>query len=270
MNSFKKEKLSIKERFIERTKLLKPFLKKYNAPVIIHAVHNKNTFKKILNEGKLKIPSKHDSQKKCPYMEKFLGIDNAIYYSLGFVYNTAYDWKYNLIFDLDYLKELLYYKNSINYQCYKAVVNYWSENDSDYLEKLAKKNKTTREVVDKYYNEEYKGKTKELFDFWKIEKETFEHIQSYKGKKKLIKIIKDIEKKFIRRYPASKKDSKKAILDDRIPEIIGKNNNNLLGNKYFLGFYIEGKVPNDLRKILVKKYGDKVLFDGTKIKKLSG
>ena len=49
------------------------------------------TFKKILQEGKLKLPK--FSQKTTPHMEKLLGINKAIYYSVGFVYFTAYDWK---------------------------------------------------------------------------------------------------------------------------------------------------------------------------------
>jgi hypothetical protein len=266
MKPFKKEQLTIKERFKIRTKLLKPFIKKYGSPVIVHSTDKKSIFKKILNEGELKLPKMHCSLKKCPYMERFLGIDNAIYYSLGFVYKTAYDWKYSLIFDLGYLKELLYYRNSVIYQCYKSVVNYWYKYDKEYLEKLANKNKTTRAVVNKYYNEEYNGKTKTLFDFWKIEKETFEHINRYKNKKKLIKIIKDTEKKFVRKYPFSKTDSKKAILNDRVPEVIGKKKNILLKNPYFLGFYIDGKIPKDIKVILNKKYHNKIIFDGRKIK----
>ena len=265
MKPFKKERLTIKGRFEQRKKLIKPFIKKYKQPVLVHSVNNKEVFKKILEERKLKIPKKHRSPKKCPYMEKFLGIDNAIYYSLGFVYYAAYGWKYNLIFDLNSLRELLYYRSAVMYRCYKVVVDYWYKNDKEYLEKLANKNKLTRKVVDRYYYEEYNGKARVIFDFWKIEKETFEHIRRYKDKKKLIKLIRKNEQELIRKYPYSKIDARKAITSVRTQEIIGKKDNNLLNNPHFLGFYIDGKIPKDILKILLKKYPDKIIFDGKEI-----
>jgi hypothetical protein len=268
--SFKKERNSIKQRFIERRKLLKPFIKLYGNPVLVHAIDNKTIFKRILEEGKLKLPKTHSFPKKTPFMEQILRIDNGIYYSLGFVYLTAYDWKYNLIFDINYLKNLVYYKNSVNYQCYKAVVNYWSKNDKDYLEKLANTNKQCREVVDKYYNTEYNGKKRVLFDFWKIEKYVFDFINAYPNKKEIKNIIKKVEQSFIKSFPSSLRDAKKSYLTERTPEIVGLKENNLLKNKYFLGFYINGKIPKDIMAILKKKYSDKILFNGTKIRNISG
>ena len=265
---FKKEN-SIKQRFIDRTKLLKPFIELYGNPILVHAVDKKIIFKKILEEGKLKLPKKHSSPKKTPYMEKFLGIDNGIYYSVGFVYLTAYEWKYNFIFDISFLQNCKYYKNSVNYQCYKAVVNYWYEKDKEYLEKLADTNKQTREVVDKYYNEEYNGKKRMLFDFWKIEKYVFDFIEKYPYQKEIKKVIKKTEQKFIKNFPSSLRDAKKSYLTDRAPEVIGLKENNLLTNKYFLGFHINGKIPTDIKAILKKKYPNKIMFDGKKIKKIS-
>lgn len=238
-----KETASIKQRFVDRKKLLKPFVDLYGAPVLVHAVDKKVVFKQILEEGKLKLPKGHSSSKKTPYMERFLGIDNGIYYSLGFVYLTAYGWKYNLIFDLKYLKECKYYKESVNYQCYKAVVDYWYTKDRDYLEKLANKNKQTREVVDKYYNEEYNGK--KVFDFWKIEKYVFDFIKNYPHNEELRRIINKTEQKFLKKFPSSLQDAKKAYLTERTPEIIGLKENNLA--KYFLGLYIQGEIPRDIK-----------------------
>lgn len=265
---FEKEN-SIKQRFIDRTKLLKPFIELYGNPILVHAVDKKIIFKKILEEGKLKLPKKHSSPKKTPYMEKFLGIDNGIYYSVGFVYLTAYEWKYNFIFDISFLQNCKYYKNSVNYQCYKAVVNYWYEKDKEYLEKLADTNKQTREVVDKYYNEEYNGKKRMLFDFWKIEKYVFDFIEKYPYQKEIKKVIKKTEQKFIKNFPSSLRDAKKSYLTDRAPEVIGLKENNLLTNKYFLGIHINGKIPTDIKAILKKKYPNKIMFDGKKIKKIS-
>jgi len=267
MKPFKKEK-SMAERNRERKKLINIFINKYGKPVIVHAMQDKKIFKKVLEEGELKLPKKHDSAKKCPHMEKLLGIDNAIYYSLGFVYNTAYGWKYNIIFDLNYLKDLTYYYNSVNYVCYLAIVKYLAEEDMDSLMKLRNKNKKSKEVVDKFLNETYSGKKRRMFDFWKIEKETFDHIRKYKDKRKLIKIIRDTERKYLKKYPKSKKYSIRSIADRRIPEIIGKKKNNLLKNPHFLGFYIDGKIPPDILTVLKKKYPNKIIFDGKRINKI--
>ena len=270
MKIFKKgEKTSIEWRFKERKRLMKPFIEKYKKPVIVHAIHDLGVFEKVLKEGKLKLPDNHNSPKKCPYMEKFLGIDNSIYYSLGFVYSTAYDFKYNLIFDLNYLKDLIYYNESIIYRCYKAIIDYLDEYDYEYLQKLANTNKNTKRVMDKYYNKKYKGKIKMHFDFWEIEKETFDAIMNYPNKKELIKMIDERSRKFIMKYPKSVESAKKDYLKENIPEIIGRKENNLLKNPHFLGFYIKGDVSRDIKAILKRKYPGKVLFDGNRIRNIS-
>ncbi len=267
--SLKKERSSIKQRFIERRKLLKPFIKKYGKPILVHAIDKKSIFKKILKEGELKLPSKHNSSRKTPYMEKFFKSDNGIYYSLGFVYSTAYGWKYNLLFDINYLKELDYYSNHLAYRCYKKIAQYWYEEDKDYLEKLADTNKVCRTVVNKFYNKKYQGKKRVLFDFWKIEKILYYFVENYPKRKEIIKIIKETKKKFEKKYPDSIEDAKRAYLTERSPEIIGLKKNNLLKNKYFLGFYIEGKIPSKIKRILKEKYSNKIIFDGNKIEKLN-
>ncbi len=269
MKVFRKgEKTSIEWRFKERKRLMKPFIAKYKMPVIVHAVHDLKVFENILKGGKLKLPGQHNSPKKCPYMEKFLGIDNSVYYSLGFVYSVAYDFKYNLIFELDYLRDLTYYNESIIYRCYKAIIDYLDEYDYEYLQKLANTNKNTKRVIHKYYNKKYKGKTKMHFDFWEIEKETFDAIMNYPNKKELIKMIDERSRKFIMKYPKSVESAKKDYLKENIPEIIGRKENNLLKNKHFLGFYIKGKIPKEIMEIIKSKYADKILFDGNKIEKI--
>ncbi len=267
--SFKKEIGSIEQRFIERRRLLMPFIRRYGNPVLVHAIDKKAVFKKIIEGGKLKLPKTHSSPKKTPLMERMLNIDNGIYYSMGFVYFTSYGWNYNLIFDINYLQDLVYYSNSAIYQCYRAVIDYWYDKDRQYLEKLANINKQTREVVDKYYNVEFNGEKRTLFDFWKIEKYVFGFINKYPNHKKIKNIIGKVEKKFIKNFPSSLRDAKKAYLTFRTPEIIGLKENNLLKNKHFLGFYINGSIQKDILAILKKKYSDKILFDGTKIKKIS-
>src|SRR3989344_2794200 len=183
LTHFKKQEQSIKRQMKQRKELLTSFVKIHGNPVIVHAIHDKSVFHKILKQGKLKLPKAHDSSQKTPYMERFLGIDNCIYYSLGFVYFSSYRWKYNLIFDIKFLKNLVYYNNSINFQAARAIVNYWYEHDKNYLEKLANCNATTRAVIDRYYFEEYNGKIRTILEFWKIEKELFEFISKYKHEK---------------------------------------------------------------------------------------
>lgn len=265
---FKNETVSIKQRFIERKKLLKPFIDVYGNPVLVHSVDKESTFKKILLSGKLKLPKEHSVIKKTPYMEKMLKIDNGIYYSLGFVYATAYGWKYNLIFDLNFLKDLIYYDNQIIYQCYKSIIDYWYEEDREYLEKLANTNKECRKVVNKYYNEEYGRKKRVLFDFWKIEKDVFNAISKYPNQKEIKKRIKRIEEKYLKKFPSSKRYANEAYLKDRTPEVVGLKENDLLKNKNFIGFYIRGKISKDVLNMLKKKYPGKILFDGVKIQKI--
>lgn len=265
---FKKQENSIKKQMSVRKKLLKSFVKLYGDPTIVHSVHHKNVFHKILSDGKLDLPKKHGSPQKTPYMEKFLGIDNCIYYSLGFVYYSSYKWKYNLLFDMNFLKKLKYYNNSVNFQAAREVVNYWYEKDRLYFEKLRNANKNTRKVIDRYLNEPYNGKKRRILEFWKIEKEIFESIDSYKHKNKLVKIIKRVEKRHSLRYPKSKKDAFDCYLQERAPEMVGRKSNNLLKNSCFIGFFIPGKIDSKTNNLLKYKYKNKLLFDGKKLKRI--
>jgi hypothetical protein len=268
-NKFKKgDKISIKKRFEEMRKLQEPFIEKYHRPILVHATPNNKLFKKILIEGKLRVPKINDVEIEHSYIEKMLGIYPCIFLSLGFVYASSYDFRYSFIFDLDYLENTEYYKNSISYQAYKAVIQYWDKHNPEYLEKLANKNKICRKVIDKFYNEEYQGKKRILFDFWKVEKETFELIQQYPKKRELLKIIKEIANKKYAPYPISRKVAIKDCFEDSAPEIIVKKDINLLNDKYFLGFYIRGKVPRDIKKLLINRYSDKILYDGRKLKRI--
>jgi len=263
------DKISIKKRFEEMQELQKPFIEKYHKPVLVHATPNTQLFKKILKEGKLKVPNIKNISIGHSYIERMLGIYPCIFLSLGFAYASSYNFKYSFIFDLDYLNETDYYKNSISYQAYKAVVQYWDKNNPEYLEKLASKNKMCREVIDKFYNIEYLGKKRVLFDFWKCEKETFDLINEYPKKKELLKLINKIVNEKYAKFPKSKRIAMKDCFDDAVPEIIVKHDISLLKDKLFLGFYIRGNIPKDIKSILLKKYGDKILFVGKKITSIS-
>ena len=147
-------------------------------------------------------------------------------------------------------------------------VNYWYENDREYLERFANANDVTRATVDRYYNEEYNGKVRTIFEYWKVEKELFEFIDNYSNKNELFKIIRSVLKKHLLKYPESEKDALDCYLQDKAPEIIGRKENDLLKNPYFLGFFISGAVAKDTLAILKSKYSDKIVFDGEKITKI--
>jgi hypothetical protein len=263
-----KKTWTIKKQINEKRRLLRPIVKSHGNPVLVHSVHNIETFMKILDEGKLKLPNSHSSPKKTPHMERFLKIDNSIYYSLGFVYSSSYGWRYNLIFDIDYLEDLVFFNKSINFQCYREVVNYWYENDRKYFEKLWKTNRKTKEVINRWLYEEYNGMVRTIFQFWKIEKELYEHIEDYPKKVNLLRIIRKTAKKHKVNYPESKKTAIDCYMEEYAPEIIGKKDNNLLKNPHFLGFYIMGKIPSKLMKVFEEKYSGKILYDGKKIRKI--
>jgi hypothetical protein len=259
-------------RIRDQNRLLKPFLKKYNKPVIVHSTHNLEIFNKILEQGKIKVPKEHDSPKISPYLEKFLGIGNSIYYSLGFVYVATYDFKYGFIFDLSFLKELEYYYGSIGYRCYHKAMTYLYYNDKKSLDKLKNINKTTKKIMNAFLHEEDShGHKRFFFPFWVIEKFTYDFIMNHKKKRKLMNLIKEKKKELKYKYPYSVRAAKKNIKEKsfRVPEILGFKNNNLKKNPYFLGFYIGEKVPKRLMRKLKEEYPDKILFDGKKIKKIS-
>ncbi|MEI7718683.1 MAG: hypothetical protein WCI72_02355 [archaeon] len=259
------DRRSIEEGIKHRNSLLKFFTKKYGKPILVHSTHDLKTFKKIISEGKIKRPSDHSSFKKCPYMEKVLGIDNCIYYSLGFVYASRYDFEYSFIFDLDYLKELEYHTYSLSWKCYKKIADYIFETNPSYFDKLSEKSPVCAQVVDKYLNKEYKGETRNFFDFWKAEKEIFEWVKSYLGIKEMKRIASKVKRQKFIAYPYSVRSSKKVCFSEKIPEILSRNEVDLVKSPYFLGFYISGRIPADVKKILKNKYKGKILFDGKKI-----
>jgi len=263
-----KKKKDYEESVKERIELINKFCKKYGSPAIVHGVDKKEVFKKILSEGIIKTPTNHKTKKKTLLSEKIIGTDNYIYLSLGFVYATAYDFKYNFLFDLELLKKLEYYWLSVNFQCFKAVVKYWEKYDQEYLEELGNKNKRCKDVLNHYYFKESKSRARRLFKYWEIEKDFLESFMGYKDKGKLMKIIKKTKEKYKLDYPFSKRHAIRKHNSDDTPEILSSKDLNLLKNPAFLGFYIKGDLSKNIQKLLKEKYPDKIMFDGKKIKKV--
>ena len=265
---FKKQKKSIQAQFELRWKLLKPLLRKYKKPVIVHAIHEEKVFRRVLKEEKLKLPRSHQSPQKTPYLEKVLGLDNCLWYSLGFVYHSSYHWKWNLLFDLNSLKNLEYYTNAVNFKAARKVIEYWHDHDKKYLDKFEKTNAITREVMHTYYHKSFAGNVRKNFEFWKVEKELYQHIMNYPHKKKLIRLMKKEARNLRLLYPASKKDAIVKCLTVKAPEMVKKSENTLSTNPHFLGFFIPGHIGKRTLTVLKEKYLEKILYDGKKIRKI--
>lgn len=244
----------------EKVRKMKPFIRKYGHPIIVHAVEDKETFLKILGEGKIKLPKKHNKRKKSPLMEKFLGVDNSIFLSIGFDYWVNYNFKFNFIFDWGILKESDYYWRPLPFKCYTDIAKWWYKNDRTYLEKLGNKNKLCREVVDKFVWSLTSDSYKNFFEFWKIEEIVFDFILKHPKKATLFKIAKKRMNKLKRTYPYSKVLSKRDWNSNRCPEIIHPKGIDLMKSPYFLGFFIDGKIPANVKKILEERYGDKIIY----------
>jgi hypothetical protein len=253
----------------KRNKLVEPFVKKYGDPVLVHATSSAKLFKNILNSRKIEVPQK-DRIGEHSYIEKLFGLYPSIFLSLSFQYNACYDYKFNLIFKLDYLKKLEFYKNSLSFKCYLEIMKYWDKNSPEYISKLSRKNKASRSAVDKFYNVIFNGKTKEFFEYWICEKEVYDLFKRYSKRKEVLKILKKTIEERHKKYPASVKTARKIYLDGCAPEIISKKDIDLMDNKDFLGFYIDGKVSGEIVRILKRDFSDKIFFDGKKIMKVEG
>jgi hypothetical protein len=260
-----KSKFKQQDILPERVKIMKPFIKKYSHPVLVHAVEDAKTFEKIINEGKIRLPNDHGGRKKSPLMEKFLGVDNSIFLSVGFDYWAHYNFKFNLIFDLGILKESDYYARPLPLKCYTDIAIWLFENDLKTLDKLKNKNKTCKEVVDKFIWSLSSDSYKTFIEFWKIEEDIYEIIINHPRKKKLFEIAKKRMLGLKRKYPYTRILAGKDWKTYHHPEIIHSKEIDLLKSPFFLGFFIEGKIPMRIEKILKEKYSEKIVFDGKKI-----
>ena len=256
---------SFQEREKERNKISKMFVKKYGDPALFHAVDKKENFIKILNEGKIKLPKEHKQQKKFPYMENILKVDNSIFLSLGPVYYIDYGLKNSLIFDIELLKESEFYKRPLPFKCYRKIVDYWYENDKAYLNNVMRSSEKLNNIIGYYIDQvESNAKVRPL-RYWQAEKEFYDAIMKYPKKDKLIKMAKKMQESLLIKWPYSKRTARQKYLRNDCPEIIYPKNINLLERPSFLGFFIAGKIPREIKDILKKKYKGKILFDGRSI-----
>jgi hypothetical protein len=261
---FKKDNYNFDEQIKERHRIQRIFLKYYGKPVLVHSTPLKKNFLRILDDKKLILPLDHVIEKKCPYMEKVIGIDNCIYFSLGFPYAVRYKFKYSLIFDLDLLKELKYYSGIPVWSIYKRIVDFIYEENPEYLNNLKSKSKICQEVVERYLYKIQDEKTRVFFDFWRDEKNIFEWVMNYPKQKNIKKIIREVSSEYLVKYPKSIKFSKEQSLSKYNPEILSKKPI-CLDSKYFLGFYIDGEIPKDVMSVLRERFEGKILFDGKRI-----
>ncbi len=221
-NYFRKGGHNLDKHFKEKNRLQEIFLGKYKKPILVHSTPLKKDFVQILKDGKLRLPLDHGRKKKCPYMEKLLGIDNCIYFSLGFPYAARYEFKYSFIFDSKILRQLKYYSKTPVWMVYKRIVDTIYEEDPEYLNILKSKNKICEEIVNNYLHRKINGKVRSSFDFWKDEYAIFNWVQNYSNKKKINKIIKNTSKEFLVKYPISSKLAEKQCIERYVPEILSK------------------------------------------------
>jgi hypothetical protein len=256
---------SFEQREKERNRISEIFVREYGEPVLAHAVDRKESFVKILKQGELKIPKDHNSPKKFLYMERLLGIENSIFLSLGFVYFIDYQLKYNLIFNLDLLKNSDFYKRPLPFKCYRKIIDDWYKKDRKYLNRIMKSSKKMREIIGSYIKLVESNTKVRPLRYWEYEKGFYEAIMKYPKKNKLIRKAKRMQKELLVGWPYSKRSSKKRYLKNDSPEILYHKSIGLLEHPSFMGFFIAGKISKDVQAILKKKYKGKILFDGKKI-----
>jgi len=114
--------------------------RKFPEKVINHAVTDKDTFLKIINDSKIKIPSETKQIKNGKFLESFFKIKDCVYFSAGWEYNSTYHhWPFAFIFKTDILKEKKFetFKTFIISQAWMKVLRYWRDRDLDYLRSLS-------------------------------------------------------------------------------------------------------------------------------------
>jgi len=251
-----------------KVKMLKPFVKKYGHPVLVHALNDSHSFMSILKSGEIRLPKNHNNKKKSPYMEKLLNTDNSIFFSIGFLYWAQYGYNYNFIFDWGILKDSKYYYRPLALRCYTKIVNWLYENDRKYFNKIGLLSEKCQKTIDHFiYCKEDPQSTPLFFKFWETEEKIlFNFIMKHPRKVLFLKFIKKIERKTIRSYPYSKRLIKNKWDKDIFPEINYYKDIDLMSSPYFLGFFIDGKISKVAKKILREKYKGKIIFDGKKIR----
>ena len=68
----------------QRRKTEEIFFNKVKKPVLLHSTSDEFLFRKILKEGKLKLPRKEKIPKKLLQLKVLLGHGGGIYYTFGF------------------------------------------------------------------------------------------------------------------------------------------------------------------------------------------
>lgn len=236
--------------------------KNLKIPVIVHAVPNEKIFKKIIMDGKIKIPKKHKTKKRTPLMENVLNTNNCIYLSLNFDYNAQiFQWPYGFLFDLKSLKEFKFYKEFLIWTSFKKTIDFLDKHDKEFVLEM-KQNKKLKQIIETYYSSD-----KTMFQFWKAEKEIFKYIMNSKWKTQIIKEINKNKKELFLKYPKSKKYAKKVYrVSEKNKEILS-HKDILLRDHNFIGLYVKKghlkkikKTINELRKIKKSFF----IYDGEK------
>ncbi len=236
---------------------------KFSEKVITHAVFNKKTFFKIVNDFKIKIPSENKQIKGGKYLESFFGIKDCVYFSAGWEYNSTYHhWPFAFIFKTDILKEknLETFKTFIISQAWMNVLRYWRDYDLDYLKSLSEYSQSAKKQVKIFFKND-------ACSYWLFENELSIFLDNYKEKKKIFKILKNFKESNVIKNSRASSYLKQHFFDEdkvRRMEVVSHKSVSL-DSKNFLGFYIKGSIPMDFKKIIKNKFRGKIIFDGNKI-----
>ncbi len=247
------------KKFISALILARKFPKK----TITHAVADKETFFKIIKDSKIKTPSETKQIKEGKFLESFFKIKDCVYFSAGWEYNSTYhQWPFAFIFKTDILKEKNFetFKTFIISQAWMNVLRYWRDHDLDYLRSLSEYSQSAKKQVKIFLKND-------ACSYWVFENELSIFLDSYKNKKKIFNVLNKFKDSNVVKNSSAPSYVKKHFFEDdnkRRMEIVSHERVSLDSNN-FLGFYISGRIPSDVDKILRNKFKGKILFDGNKI-----
>lgn len=238
--------------------------RKFSSPVITHAVLDKKIFLKIIKESKIKIPSETKQIRENKFLESFFKIKDCVYFSAGWEYNSTYHhWPFAFIFKANILKEKEFetFKTFIISQGWMNVLRYWKDYDLDYLRSLSEYSQNAKKQVKIFLK-------RDACSYWVFENELSIFLDSYKDKKKIFNVLKKFKESNVVKNSNASSYVKQHFFDEdskRRMEIVSHKRVSL-DSKNFLGFYIRGQIPKDIKAILQNEYKGKILFNGKEIK----
>jgi hypothetical protein len=228
----------MEKRDILKKKYLK-INKIFNKPCIVHSNPKFDVFLSILNNIKISIPSDQINYKRLRsgFFEKNLKIDNCVWWSLGFHYNSLGD-KFGIIFDINCLDSSFeVFCEEIILQSIKITLRYWKKHDLVFLDYVLGYDKNLKKAIQYFYDTDQK-KNGSLIKIWPVVDKFYLFCNIYPNISTIKKLILKMKKKikickYIKSYLKKSYNSNNYITT----EIICHKSINL-DNKNLIGFYI--------------------------------